>query len=359
MLQDNQIILLQFMARFPCLDYDSCLHILDQNEGRDRVALSYYFRPLTKNGYLSKGKDGLVTMLAKGRALLPDIRPLISVGGHSTRQRAAQVSRMAMLMEENGVPCYGELQEDIMQYFIPSACWRKIAPGILSTTRFVGMLITGENRYAVYDIGDGHMEWQVRAESSLFYCKYGSYETRAHGMIFICNDDARDKVAENIIRQTMWNRRQLLSDRYTERNRPTRWSSAPIRLRKQYRQVFLTTPREFNEDLKWIGNAEQIINNNMAEMGTKLHDPAQGDYENWPKRFFDNPATDLLKYVYFFAAVKDQIRFGKPEYGPPLHYAIICRKKDYPILSIYADMLLETDWVETYGYRTESDTQND
>ena len=45
-----------------------------------------------------------------------------------------------------------------------------------------------KEKLAVYDIGDGSMEWQVRAEGSLFYTKYGSYETKATGMINVRPD---------------------------------------------------------------------------------------------------------------------------------------------------------------------------
>lgn len=117
---------------------------------------------------------------------------------------------MAMFMESNSIPVTNEIIDREDPYFIPSPCWRKIATGILSTTRFIGMLITDDKKYAIYDIGDGNMEWQVRAESSLFYTRYGRYETCADGMIMICDEDKRMKIAENIIRQTMWNRKQLM-----------------------------------------------------------------------------------------------------------------------------------------------------
>ena len=64
MLQDNQIELLEFMAKYPCLDYESCLRKLDTYETGDLVSMSYAFRPLTKHGYLCKGKDGFVTLTA-------------------------------------------------------------------------------------------------------------------------------------------------------------------------------------------------------------------------------------------------------------------------------------------------------
>ena len=171
------------------------------------------FRPLTKNKYLIKRKERSVAILAKGRALFPDVKPLISAGGGAQSvQRVMEVSRIAALMEEHGIPAVAEVQKTPAPVFIPSACWRNIAPGILSTTRFTGMVLAGQERLAVYDIGDGNMEWQVRAEGSLFYTKYGSYETRATGMILICQDGKRNKTARNIIRQTMWSRRRLLSD---------------------------------------------------------------------------------------------------------------------------------------------------
>lgn len=237
-LHDNQLKLLRHLVRFNLLDYPSCLDLLAAPETTDRVALSYAFHPLAKHGYLSKRKDSGVSILAKGRSLFPTVKPLISTDGSSAKtKRIIAVSHMAALMERNGVPCFGERLDKDEPYFIPSACWRNIAPGILSTTRFVGMLVGKAVRLAIYDIGDGHMEWQIQAEGSLFYTKYGSYETKATGMILVCQTDKRNEIATNIIRQTMWSRRQLLSDTCIERNRPTRWFRSPIKLRAQYEHV--------------------------------------------------------------------------------------------------------------------------
>lgn len=159
-LHENQLHLLQHLARFNLLDYSGCLKMLDVDETGNRTELSYAFRPLTKNKYLSKRKDGSVSILAKGRALFPEIKPLIAAGGGASEtRRVIEVSRMAALMEKNGVPAVGSIPASPEPCFIPSACWRNIAPGILSTTRFTGMLIAGEHRLAVYDIGDGTMEW--------------------------------------------------------------------------------------------------------------------------------------------------------------------------------------------------------
>jgi len=76
MLNENQLKLLRHLARFNLLDYPSCLDMLNNDGGSDRTALSYAFRPLTKNRYVSKDKRGCVSILAKGRALFPELEPL-------------------------------------------------------------------------------------------------------------------------------------------------------------------------------------------------------------------------------------------------------------------------------------------
>lgn len=358
-LHDNQLKLLQHLVRFNLLDYPSCLDLLATPETTNRVALSYAFRPLTKHGYLSKRKDGSVSILAKGRALFPTMKSLISTGGSITgAKRIMEVSRMAALMEQNGVPATAHLSKIPGPHFIPSACWRNIASGILSTTRFVGMLVDKEVRLAVYDIGDGHMEWQIRAEGSLFYTKYGRYEMKATGMILVCQTDKRNEIATNIIRQTMWSRRQLLSDTCIERNRPTRWSRSPIKLRAQYEHVYLTTPDSLQADLRLILSEEDQIRL-QREDGYELTDPAQGDYEQWPYRFFANPATDLLKFVYFFSAAKDLLKLLADELPAPpeVRYALCFRSQDKPILRMYPD-ILELEGLKLYEYRPAKDIKS-
>lgn len=353
-LHENQLKLIRHLARFNLLDYAGCLHMLDTARTGDKVALSYAFRPLTKNKYLTKRRDGSVSILAKGRALFPDVKPLISAGGGAqSAQRIIEVSRMAALMEEHGIPAVAEVPKSPEPVFIPSACWRNIAPGILSTTRFTGMLLAGKEKLAVYDIGDGSMEWQVRAEGSLFYTRYGSYETKATGMILICEDGKRNKTAKNIIRQTMWSRRRLLSDVCLERNKPTCWSRSPIKLRAQYEHVYLTTPKWFGTDIKAILTSEKEVQNRRKN-GTELHDPAQGDYEKWPYRFFVNPATDLLKYVYFFSAGKELIKLFESDMPTPpqVRYAIYYRTRDIPILQMYPDVI-ELEGLQFYEYQSE------
>ncbi len=126
-------------------------------------------------------------------------------------KRTLQVSKIAALLERQGIKISDSLPENERPHFIPSACWRNIAPGILSTTRFTGMLLAYGKKYAVYDIGDGNMEWQVRAESSLFYTKYGSYETKADGMILENDNEINLSNLKKAYEQTLRIRSQLIS----------------------------------------------------------------------------------------------------------------------------------------------------
>ena len=354
-LHDNQLGLIRHLIRFNTLDYISCLEVLDTRNTADRVALSYAFRPLTKNDYIAKNKNGIVSVLKKGRDIFPSERRLISEGSNTTAKlRVLQVSRVAALMEKNGVIIIGKLPENEMPHFIPSACWRNIAQGVLSTTRFAGILLAYGKKYAVYDIGDGKMEWQLRAESSLFYTKYGSYETKADGMILICDNGKREKIAENIIRQTMWNRRTLLEEHYTERNRPVNFSRSPIKLRTQYERVYLIERSNIKGGLNWIYRDEEIINNTAD--GSRINDPKLGDIEDWPVRYFINPAYDLLKLVYFFSAVKMyhalEKNFSFP--SPDVRYAIIMQQDDLSIINMYPDVK-NSERVNVYVFKFEDD----
>ena len=67
-LHNNQLNLLRHLCRYSLLSYEDCLSLLDTAGTNDTVALSYAFRPLTKNGYVSKRTDGSVAILKKGRS---------------------------------------------------------------------------------------------------------------------------------------------------------------------------------------------------------------------------------------------------------------------------------------------------
>ena len=355
-LHEDQLRLIWHLCRFSLLDYESCLYLLDTEETGDRMALSYTFRPLTKNKYLSRQKSGAVSVLKKGKALFPEEDALVSAGGGETMQRRVmQISRMALRMEEADIPCCGALQTWDTPYFIPSTCWRRIAPGLLSTTRFVGMLIWTDIRLAVYDIGDGAMEWQARAEGSLFYTRYGSYETKATGMLLLCQPERKTAIAENIIRQTMWYRKQLLSTHpITERDKPARWSTAPIRLRTQYEHVYLADYDGLSRFLDDLLYEERMIADLQAK-GNQCSDPRHGDWETWPIRYFVNPANDLLKYVYFYSALRElqRMKSGQNAPAPQVKYAMLVKQQDLPFLHSLYPELLNMEEAFCYGDRFE------
>lgn len=356
-LHHNQLRLIRHLIRFNTLDYASCLEVLDTESTGDRVAMSYAFRPLTKNNYISKNKKGVVKILQKGKALFPNERRLISEGSNTTgKERVLYVSRTAALMEKNGIIITDGLPDIRKPHFIPSACWRNIAKGILSTTRFAGILCAYDKKYAVYDIGDGKMEWQLRAESSLFYTKYGSYETKADGIIFICDNGKREKIAETIIRQTMWHRRTLLEEQYTERNKPVSYSRSPIRLRAQYERVYLIERSNLKDGLKWVYKDEHIINNTVED-ATPIRNANEGDIEVWPDRYFINPAYDLLKLVYFFSAVKMYHALAEKDAlsVSDVRYSIIMQEADLPIIAMYPDVK-NSERVNVYVFKFEDNS---
>ena len=359
MIKENQEILIRHLIRFHILDYESCLQVLDTENTGDKVALSYVFRPLTKQKYIIKGKDGIVSVLKKGKELFPEEEPLISIGGGKQNQkRILQVSRVAALMEKNGVEISDEWYDMDEPQFIPSACWREIAPGILSTTRFVGMLLAYDKKYAVYDIGDGTMEWQVRAETSLFYRKYGSYETRADGMILICDDGKRDEIAERIIRQTMWSRKTLLEEKYTETNKPIRYSRSPIKLRTQYERVYLTTPSRLSVSLQRIYNEEKTIASTIPDAEIR-YDRSCGDVQVWPMWYYINPAYDLLKFVYFFSEAKSHLqrKDDNSNLSPKIEFTIVLHQEDKRILKMYPDVL-QPERVSLLVYQSTKNTES-
>ena len=350
-MHDNQLNLIEHLCLYNALDYQSRLHMLDPYELMTLEERSYVFRPLTRNGYLKKRKDGAVMILAKGRQLFPDLAPLVSVGGPKTLDRVIQVSRMAMQLREVDVPSFGEISDFKWFYFIPSARWRTIAPGILSSTKFLGMLMMpGDRRYAVYDIEDGKMEWQAKAEGSLFYVKNGSHKTRATGMIFACSEEKRVEVAKNIIRHTMWQRKQLLKRDRIERTKPTRWSNYPIKLKADYEHVYLMTPQGLRESIMRI-YSENITSRLFCLDAKRISNPAQCDYEDWPYRYFCNPACDLLKFVYFFAAVKNHMAVlrDNPLVSKEPYYRACIRPEDRSILEMYPDVM-EAEGLEVYEY---------
>jgi hypothetical protein len=299
----------------------------------DKVKASYAFRPLTRHKYISKHKDSSVYVLKKGRELIPEARPLVSLGG-GNNERINSISKIVMLLRKAGIEIVNYPEFTRHNCFIPSACWRQLRTNILSTTRFAGVLYIGSHRLAVYDIGDGTMDWQIRAEKSLFFPVYHEdFDTHATGMLFICDEDKRIEIAKRIIRETMWRRKQLIEkESYYERTRPVKYSKAPIRLAIDYKHVYLTMPNLLKESLERIENEKDFIEQTRGN-NSELQDKRWGDFEVYPRRYFVNSATDLLKYVYFFSEVKSFLDENA------LKFTIVLPKNDEPILEMYPDVM--------------------
>lgn len=99
------------------------------------------------------------------------------------------------------------------------------------------------------------MEWQLRAERSLFYNKHCGYETKATGILLIRHDNSFHDAAERIIRNTMWQRKQLIKNKSNfERNKPVQYSRSPIRAAWYYEHVYLTCPILLEYEIYEIGS---------------------------------------------------------------------------------------------------------
>jgi hypothetical protein len=146
----------------------------------------------------------------------------------------------------------------------------------------------------------------------------------------------------------MWQRRQLLAHGSGyERDRPVKYVRAPVRLKAEYGHAYLTTPKLLNLSIREIAREEDFIAS-CRDGKEKTSGPAQGDYEDWPYRRFVNIATDLLKYMYFFAAVKNLIA-TRTAYPNELNYSIALPKRDFSIIKMYPDVL-EKEGVVFYEY---------
>lgn len=68
--------------------------------------------------------------------------------------------------------------------------------------------------------------------------------------------------------------------------------------------------------------------------------PDGADIELWPRRPYFNTATDLLKYVRFFAAVKDDARAREEieHYSGDIRYELYFQAEDDAIAHMYPDV---------------------
>lgn len=135
-----------------------------------------------------------------------------------------------------------------------------------------------------------------------------------------------------------------------------RWSRDPIRLRKLYGRVYLTTPARFRQDLDRVLSLPGESQARSGD-GILLRDLAQGDYERDYYRGFVCYAADLLKYVYFLSAVRALMRLlDAPNTPfPYLRYEIYIHSEDEKLLTLYPDCL-DLEGLNIYVYQPKKDT---
>lgn len=321
MLTDEQNALLFHLSEYQVANKDTCYIVMRYMPNEYRKA-SYALRPLMRYDYITQRADGLYSITHKGRKVidLHGQKCIVSCGGDiDSRRRVAYISKTAALLSIFGVWTIDSLSMIRMLPkntcgFIPSPNWRKIRNGIISTTRFAGILLTKDMRLVVYHIGDGNMEWQTYAERSLFFETYGKQENRATGMLLICDDGKGTDIAKEIIKHTLWRDKTLIKSWNVfifESDKKREFSKSPIQLHSQYNKVYLTEQSEIAAAIKNVLNENAQIRELREKLGGERRGDPQGpNFEVYPHRYFVNPANDLLRSIYM---IRELRRFGDSE----------------------------------------------
>jgi hypothetical protein len=308
----------------------------------------YSLRPLVRYKYLSHHNE-IYRLLKKGFELTFHIQTLVTITGNaSVIERGLRTSYVAALFAMAGINSFGFQQNNA---FIPSNKWREIRSGIISTTRFNGMLCYKNMRLAVYYIGNGDFEWQAFAEGSLFFRKYGTYESRATGMLLICDGDYIG-IAEKILRYTISNRKALLKRTQLESNKKRAYSIGQIRLRPNYEKVYITDKNDLQKTLQMAENEENFVEYFANCLNGHKTIGEDYDIEVHPDRYFVNPQGDLLKFATFFNTVKSHVNFiehmkeKEQDYVSLTKHHILIDKKFEKIARIYDNLPFETHTVD-------------
>jgi hypothetical protein len=309
MLSIGQINLLVHLKRFSVANQATCLLVLDTDNTRDKEKLLYSLRPLVKNGYISQRKDRLYGLLHKGMELVSHIKPILTIGGtFDSRRRISEVSHMAALLGRYGIPTHTEIPPEGRNCFIPSAKWRKLREGLLSTTRFLGILFCDNHRLAVYHIGDGEYEWQLRAECSLHYQRYNGGGTHLTGILLVCGDGLAVDIGKRIVRRTLWERNTLLERAIDSKTGPVRYARVPIRARVDYKHVYLAEEAEIMDVLRIAGQDDAMLEAFSQELGGHIGGRDDRKFIVVDKEcHYFCLSRDLLHLAYFYKDMKDSI----------------------------------------------------
>ena len=136
MLNVSQMRVLVHLKQYGVANQETCFKFLDD----------YKLRPLIRNKYISH-HDDMYRLLKKGFEQTAHIQPLVTISGNAkVIERALHTSYIAALYAKMGIDSSGVFMGNT---FISFNKWREIRDGIISTTRFHGMLIHNHVRLAV------------------------------------------------------------------------------------------------------------------------------------------------------------------------------------------------------------------
>lgn len=329
MLKLNQLSLLHHLKQYSLATVDTCQLLTDKNSLSTLLRLKY----VSKN-------ETYITLLKKGNDFVDKTIPLVVVGGNTkAKEKAARTSGVAALFSKHGIPSLGCMPPKDGNFFVPSNIWRRMRTAIISTSRFDGILQYNHERLAVYDIGNGHFEWQSYAEYSLFFQTHGKMETHAQAMLLICDDGKGVDIAKNIIKHTLWNRKRLIKthNAYVT-TKPQKYSRAPITVRTEYRRVILTERSDLMQTLEAFTNREAVkkafCKNIGFNYGTFHHEP-YCEYGTDPNRHrvYINLHNDLLLYVECFISAEPLNIYYMPHFdmAVPKNYIQVVTDYKYPI----------------------------
>ena len=97
------------------------------------------------------------------------------------------------------------------------------------------------------------------------------------------------------------------------------------------------------------------------EEGRPSYRPKEGNWEDWPRRYFLNPAFDILLLVYFFSAVKglkNLLQNDPASHIKELRYILCVNPEDLEVAQMYPDVT-EMKEVSMYVYRPVEDFGED
>lgn len=124
--------------------------------------------------------------------------------------------------------------------------------------------------------------------------------------------------------------------------------------------MYLTTPTLLATSLKRIYDEEETIETTIDD-GERAYNSKEGNWVDWPNRYFLNPAFDILLLVYFFSAAKNlqHLLMGEwADHFSELKYILCVHQEDLEVVRMYPDVT-EMKEVSVYVYRPDENSEED